>query len=69
MKAERAKNGLTAKEVALAIGVNVNQVFRWESGTQEPSGSHLLKLAGLYECSPDYLLDTTSERDKQAIAD
>ena len=68
MRAERARLGLHAKEVATFVGVSTNQIFRWEAGTQEPSGSNLLKLAELYRCSPDYLLDLTDERTKQAVA-
>ncbi len=67
MKAERARKGLSAKDVAKSIGVSVNQIFRWEAGEQEPSGSNLLKLSKLYQCSPDYLLDITVERGAQAI--
>lgn len=68
MRAERARRGLSEKEVAEEIGVHANQVSRWEQGTQEPSGSNLLKLSSFYECSPDYLLDLTSERKKKAVA-
>lgn len=67
MKAERARKGMSAREVADSIGVKPNQIFRWESGEQEPSGSNLLKLSKLYECSPEYLLDVTSDRFAQAI--
>lgn len=69
MRAERARIGLSTKKVAKALGVGVNQISRWERGIQEPSGSNLLKMAHLYRCSPDYLLDLTDEREKQAIAD
>ena len=68
MKAERARKGMTAKEVADQIGVNVNQIFRWELGTQEPSASHLIKLSNFYGCSPEYLLDVVDRRDAKAIA-
>lgn len=68
MKAERARIGLSAKEVADLIGVNANQVSRWELGIQAPSAGNLLKLAELYRCSPDYLMGVTDERAKQAIA-
>lgn len=68
MKAERARIGLSAKEVADIIGVNSNQVSRWELGIQAPSAENLLKLAELYRCSPDYLMGVTDKRTKQAIA-
>lgn len=69
MRAERARIGLSTKKVAEAIGVGASQIWRWERGLQEPSGSNLLKMANLYHCSPDYLLDLTDERERQAIAD
>ena len=57
MKAERARTGLTAEEVAKRIGVSVNTLLRWESGQNVPLAENLMHLAQLYKCSPDYLLD------------
>lgn len=68
MKAERARNGLSAREVAKRIGVHENAVLRWESGDAEPLGSNLIKLAELYECTPEYLLSQSDGREKKAIA-
>lgn len=68
MKAERARIGLTASEVAEKIGVNKNMIFRWESGEVEPMGSNLVKLAHLYKCSPEYLLGYTDQRNGRAVA-
>ena len=66
MKAERARKGLSAKEVANRIGVHENAVLRWESGDAEPLGNNLVKLANLYSCSPDYLLGISDERGSKA---
>ena len=66
MKAERARKGLSAKEVANRIGVHENAVLRWESGDAEPLGNNLVKLANLYNCSPDYLLGISDERGSKA---
>lgn len=68
MRAERARRGLSAKELARELGVSSNQIFRWELGEQEPSASNLLALANFYGCSPEYLLDITDNRKKQEIA-
>lgn len=62
MKAERARAGLSAADVAKIIGVHENTVLRWESGEREPMGSNLIELANLYDCTPEYLLDLTSDR-------
>ena len=67
MRAERARLGLTADEVATKVGVSHNQIYRWESGQQEPTSMKLLSLARLYKCSPDYLMGLTDDRDGIAI--
>ena len=59
MRAERARLGLSAEAVAKKIGVHVNAVLRWENGEAEPMGSNIVKLAELYGCSADYLLEQT----------
>lgn len=63
MKAERARFGMSAKQVAEKLGVHENAVLRWESGDAEPMGANLVKLSRLYRCSADYLLDMTDERE------
>jgi transcriptional regulator with XRE-family HTH domain len=62
MRGERCRLDISAQDVADAIGVNVQQVYRWESGRRQPTAENLVKLAALYDCSPDYLLDLTDER-------
>ena len=68
MKAERARAGLSAEEVAKQIGVNRNSVFRWESGEAEPTAENLEKLVQLYGCTIEYLLEQTTDRTAKAIA-
>ncbi len=63
MKAERARFGMSAKQVAEKLGVHENAVLRWESGDAEPMGANLVRLSHLYGCSADYLLDMTDERE------
>jgi transcriptional regulator with XRE-family HTH domain len=53
---------ISAQDVADTVGVHVNMVYRWENGQVKPSAENLVKLAALYDCSPDYLLDLTDER-------
>ena len=50
--------GLTQKYVAYKVGVSQQAVVRWESGITAPSASHLTKLAKVYECSIEELLDS-----------
>ena len=68
MKAERVRRGLSIQQVAEAIGVHVNAVSRWENGDAEPLGSNLIKMSHLYQCSPEYLIEQTDERDGEAVA-
>lgn len=62
MKAERARHGLSADEAAKKIGVSANTLLRWESGQNTPLSENLMKLAKLYNCTPDYLLDIGSRK-------
>lgn len=68
MKAERVRRGLSVQKVAEIIGVHVNAVSRWENGEAEPMASNLIKLSHLYHCSPEYLIEQTSDRDGEAVA-
>ena len=67
MKAERARRGLSAREVSELIGVSVNQISRWETGEQEPSASNIINLSRLYECTPEYLMGITDDKNGRAI--
>ena len=68
MKAERVRRGLSIHQVAEMVGVHVNAVSRWENGGAEPLGSNLIKMSRLYGCSPEYLMEQTSDRDGEAVA-
>ncbi len=67
MKAERARVGLTIEEVASRIGVHPNTLSRWESGTAEPYAENIIALARLYQCTPEYLLGMSDQRDGRAV--
>lgn len=69
MRKERLERGLSIKEVASSLGVHPNAVSRWETGKAEPTSSNLLVLCRLYECTPEYLLDMTKDKNAVAIAD
>lgn len=68
MRAERARSGLTVRQVAEAIGVHPNAVSRWETGEAEPTSSNLVALCKLYGTSPEYLLGMVEDRHGTAIA-
>lgn len=68
MKAERARAGLTGKQVAHQIGVHENALLKWERGEAEPLADNLIRLAHLYGCTPDYLMGYTDDRNGVAVA-
>lgn len=52
--------GLTREEVARRVGIDPEQLTRWETGHSEPSVEQLWELADLYHCSTDYFLVATA---------
>ena len=68
MRKERLERGMSIKEVASSLGGHPNAVSRWETGKAEPTSSNLLVLCRLYECTPEYLLDMTKDKNAVAIA-
>lgn len=62
LKEARKKAGLTARQVAAAMGVSFQNVYNWEAGSYWPEKNKLLDLANLYGCTVEELLkDTGSE--------
>ena len=56
LRIARLKSGLSQREVAERLNVNINTVSRWENGTQKIQIDSLVTLADLYNSSADYLL-------------
>lgn len=56
LKEARRRAGLTAGEVARAIGVSFQNVYNWEAGSYFPRAEKLKELAKLYGCTVDELL-------------
>ncbi len=67
MKSERIRKNMTIEQVAAQLGVHANAVSRWENGASEPNGRHLVQLATLYDCTPEYLLGIVNDRHARAI--
>ena len=44
------------EDVALKLGIDRSTVSKWEVGKAIPRGTHLIKLAELYNCTTDRLL-------------
>lgn len=65
----RILKGLTQQTAAKLIGVSYVAYNRWESGKAKPSAENLVKLAKLYDCTIDELLEEEGHgRKKRAIS-
>lgn len=71
LKALRIEKKLTQKQVADRIGVAVSAVSSYEAGLRLPSYKALIKLAGIYHVSCDYLIgmDQTRNIDVSGLSD
>lgn len=68
IRAERARKGISLEKAGKAIGVSANTFQSWEKGEKEPRATNLMKLAIFFDCTPDYLLGYTNDRNGSAIA-
>ena len=62
LKEEREQNGLSQAALAKEIGVGVSTIGMWESTNRIPSAKTLNKLIKFFNCSLDYLLGNSNER-------
>ena len=60
LKKLREKNKLTQEQLAEKLMVSKTAVSHYEKGLHNPSLETILKLAGLFDVSIDYLLGRTS---------
>ena len=56
LKSLREERNLSQLDVAKGIETSQRNIGRWESGSNEPSSSFVIKLANFFNCSADYLL-------------
>ena len=57
----RKIKGMTQDELASAVGVSRQAVYKWESGQSYPESIKLIELKKLFEISIDDLLDESYE--------
>jgi transcriptional regulator with XRE-family HTH domain len=60
----RIELGITQKELGEKIGVNPNTITNYEKGYREPDINTLNKLADIFECTVDYLMDRVNNKDE-----
>ena len=56
-KLERVRADLRAGEAADALQVSRQTLWRWENGKDNPSVKHLIKMAEVYGCTMEDLLN------------
>lgn len=56
IRARRQQKGMTQQDLAVAVGVALTQVYRWESDLAEPSLSSVRALARALETSLEELI-------------
>ena len=62
LRSLRTEKKLTQKQVADRIGLAISAVSSYEAGSRYPSYEALIKLAGIFHVSTDYLLGITDKR-------
>jgi transcriptional regulator with XRE-family HTH domain len=50
----------TARDAAEVLGISERTLSAWLNGARQPSTSHMMKLASLYEMNPAHFMDDTS---------
>lgn len=56
LKAARVNAGLTQKQAADKIGVNVNSIVKWENGKNVPSAKYIPKITSAYNTTYDDII-------------
>ncbi|MDI9469049.1 MAG: helix-turn-helix transcriptional regulator [Bacillota bacterium] len=59
---ERTRLRMTQGALAESLGVNRDNVTRWENGRVKPSIEIVAAMALIFDCSTDYLLGLTDDR-------
>ncbi len=53
---------MSQQQIADALGISQQGVWKWEKGINEPDSDTLIKLADMFDCSVDYLLGRTNHK-------
>lgn len=62
LAAERVRLGMTQEQLAAELSCTVKTLGKWEKDATTMPGEAMMKAAGLFGCSLDYLLDQSDER-------
>ncbi len=62
LKELRIEKQLSQKELAALLSTGQSSISAWERGEREPLAHQLVDLAGVFECSVDYLLGISDSK-------
>jgi len=62
LKEERLRANMTQEEVGKIVGATSSAVGHWENGSRVPEIETLWKLADYFDCTVDYLIGRSDER-------
>lgn len=63
LKELRKSKNISQLKLALDLNTNQNTISRYETGEREPGIAELIKIAGYFNVSVDYLLGITDNPD------
>ena len=56
LKELREKEGISQKQLSIALNISQGAIGNWESGTRKPNSEYIKKLADFFGTTTDYLL-------------
>ena len=62
IKKERENSNLSRNDLAKKIGVSYSAIAMYEQGNREPSNEILLKMCEIFNCSMDYLMGKSNQK-------
>lgn len=68
LKELREEKRLLSKEFAKIMNVEPATISNWENGNRFPKDDVLIKIADYFDCSTDYLLGRTDDRQSKIYA-
>lgn len=67
LKQERIMLNLSQHDIAVKVGTSNKNISKYEQGLANPSLETLTKLADIFDCTVDYLLGRTDDRDNKVF--
>ena len=62
LASERVRLGMTQEQLSKELSCSVKTLGKWEKDISTMPGETMVRAAGIFGCSLDYLLDQSDER-------